>query len=121
MPIGRFYEAILNTPSGVPEVKPEEPATSVKKAGEASPEAEASQQPAKRGRKPKAKADPAATATAGTAPTASPAASPKDTAKEVAAKASSLASANTTPSPPSVRHSAFPPSLPRLTQLTHTP
>lgn len=78
MPIGRFYEAVLNTPQPVPQVKPEDPATTVKKA------------------KPKAKADSAATATAGTAPTASPAASPADTAKEAAKRASSLAS-----SPPS--------------------
>ncbi|KAL1867889.1 hypothetical protein Daus18300_006164 [Diaporthe australafricana] len=85
MPIGRFYEAILNTPQPIPDVKPEEPASSVK----AAQEEEAVKEPAKRGRKPKAKAEPAATATAGTTPQASPAADLKETAKQVAAKTSS--------------------------------
>ncbi|KUI70000.1 hypothetical protein VM1G_05314 [Cytospora mali] len=96
MPIGRFYEAILNTPQSVPEVKPEEPASTVKKA-QGIPEPEASPEPAKRGRKPKAKTEPAATATAGNAPTASPAASATETAKEVADKASSLSSSASAP------------------------
>lgn len=94
MPIGRFYEAILNTPQPIPDVKPEEPASSVKAAQE-------EKEPAKRGRKPKAKTEPAATATAGSSPTASPAASMKETAKEAAAKNSSPSSSSP---PPSVRH-----------------
>lgn len=85
MPMGAFYEAILNTPQPIPDVKPEEPATSVKENLQQQAEA-ADAAPAKRGRKPKAKTEPAATATAGTAPTASAAASPKATAKEAAAK-----------------------------------
>lgn len=85
MPMGAFYEAILNDPQPIPDVKPEEPASSVKE--NLQQQAEASDgAPAKRGRKPKAKAEPAATATAGSAPTASAAASPKATAKEAAAK-----------------------------------
>lgn len=85
MPMGSFYEAILNTPQPIPDVKPEEPASSVKE--NLQQQAEASDAaPAKRGRKPKAKTEPAATATAGSAPTASAAASPKATAKEAAAK-----------------------------------
>lgn len=104
MPIGRFYEAILNTPQGFPQVKPEEPATTVKKAQEATPEA-------------KAKAESAATATSGTAPTASPAASAAETAKEVAAKASSLASSSADAPPPSVRQQDHVPQT-RPTPLT---
>ncbi|KAK2599502.1 hypothetical protein N8I77_011253 [Diaporthe amygdali] len=94
MPIGRFYEAILNTPQPIPDVKPEEPASSVK----AAQEEESTKEPAKRGRKPKAKAEPAATATAGTSPTASPAANLKETAKEAAAKNSSPSSSSPPPS-----------------------
>ncbi|ROW07541.1 hypothetical protein VPNG_07128 [Cytospora leucostoma] len=101
LPIGRFYEAILNTPQGFPQVKPEEPATPVKKAQEATSKAEA-----------KAKAEPAATATSGTAPTASPAASPAETAKEVAAKASSLASSSSNASPSSIATSPPAPTPP---------
>ncbi|KAG6361712.1 hypothetical protein INS49_009940 [Diaporthe citri] len=97
MPIGRFYEAILNTPQPIPDVKPEEPASSVK----AAQEEEASKEPAKRGRKPKAKTEPAATATAGTTPKASPAANIKETAKEVAAKTSSASSPSSSSPPPS--------------------
>lgn len=85
MPMGAFYEAILNTPQPIPDVKPEEPATSVKENLQQQAEA-ADAAPAKRGRKPKAKTEPAASATAGSAPTASAAASPKATAKEAAAK-----------------------------------
>lgn len=85
MPMGAFYEAILNTPQPIPDVKPEAPASSVKE--HLQQEADASEAaPAKRGRKPRAKPEPAATATAGSAPTASSAASPKATAKEAAAK-----------------------------------
>lgn len=58
MPIGAFYEAILNTPQPIPDVKPEEPASSVKEAqAQAQAQApEAEKEPAKRGRKPKPKA-----------------------------------------------------------------
>ena len=100
MPIGRFYEAILNTPQPIPDVKPEEPASSVK----ATQEGDSPKEPAKRGRKPKAKTEPAATATAGTSPTASPAASIKETAKEVAAKTSSASSPSSSSPPPSVSY-----------------
>lgn len=108
MPIGAFYEAILNSKS-IPEVKPEEPATTVKETlAKSEPEAEAPKEAPKRGRKPKAasptpKTEPAATATASTAPTASPAATAKATAKEAAnaAKASSVSSPiSTSTSPP---------------------
>lgn len=92
MPIGAFYEAILNTPQPIPDVKPEEPASSVKEAEAA---AEASKEPAKRGRKPKPKPEPAATATAATTPTASPAATATATAKE-AAEAAAKSSVSTT-------------------------
>lgn len=97
MPIGAFYEAILNTPQPIPDVKPEEPATSVKEnlrqaaAAEPEPEPESNEAPApaaRRGRKPKAKTEPAATATASAAPTASPAANQRATAKQAAAKSS---------------------------------
>lgn len=104
MPMGAFYEAILNTPQPIPDVKPEEPATSVKEnlrqaAAEAEPESSEAPAPAaKRGRKPKAKTEPAATATASAAPTASPAATQKATAKEAAAKSSV-----STPSPDPTR------------------
>lgn len=108
MPIGAFYEAILNRKQPIPDVKPEEPATTVKeKLAKSEPEAEA-KEPAKRGRKPKTisptptKTDPAATATASTAPTASPAATAKATAKEAAnaAKASSVSSPSSDSSSP---------------------
>lgn len=95
MPMGAFYEAILNTPQPIPDVKPEEPASSVKEAEEA-----VAKEPAKRGRKPKPKPEPAATATAATAPTSSPAATAKATAKEAAEVASkSSVSTRTTTSP----------------------
>lgn len=74
MPIGRFYEAILNTPQPIPDVKPEEPASSAKENLEADADATTTKESAKRGRKPKA--EPAATATAPSAPTASPAKEP---------------------------------------------
>lgn len=104
MPIGAFYEAILNSKQPIPEVKPEEPATTVKETlAKSEPEAEAPKEAPKRGRKPKAasptpKTEPAATATASTAPTASPAATAKATAKEAAnaAKASSVSSPTST-------------------------
>ncbi|KAG8169326.1 hypothetical protein KVR01_000071 [Diaporthe batatas] len=105
MPIGRFYEAILNSGQPIPAVKPEEPASSVK----AAQEEDSPKEPAKRGRKPKVKAEPAATATAGSSPTASPAASIKETAKQVAAKTSSPPSIGTsppTPMPPPTQSSA---------------
>lgn len=113
MPIGPFYEAILNSRQPIPEVKPEEPATTVKEnLANADAEADAPKEAPKRGRKPKAaaptptKTDPAATATASTAPTASPAATAKAAAKEAAnaAKASSVSpptsSASSSSSPP---------------------
>lgn len=110
MPIGAFYEAILNSKQPIPDVKPEEPATTVKEnRAKSEPETEAPKEAPKRGRKPKAaaasptpsKTDPAATATASTAPTASPAATAKATAKEAAnaAKASSVSSISTSISP----------------------
>lgn len=90
MPIGRFYEAVLNTPQPLPEVKPEDPATTVKKATNAA--------------ESKAKTESAATATAGTAPTASAAANPTETAKEAADKASSLSSSSGSPPPSVILH-----------------
>lgn len=95
MPVGRFYEAVLNTPQPVPEVKPEDPATTVKETTKAAAS--------------KGEPESAATATAGTAPTASSAASPQETAKEAADKASSLASSTSGSPPPSVRqHFLYP-------------
>lgn len=101
-PIGAFYEAILNSKQPIPDVKPEEPATTVKEnLAKAEADADATKEPAKRGRKPKttptpSKTDPASTATASTAPTASPAATAKAAAQEAstAAKASSVSSAS---------------------------
>lgn len=113
MPIGAFYEAILNTPQPLPDVKPEEPATPVKenlqqqeretaeatKASASEEKDTAAPTTARRGRKPKNAApskasDPAATATAATAPTASPSSTAKATAKQAqaAAKSSSVSS-----------------------------
>lgn len=108
MPIGAFYEAILNSKQPIPDVKPEEPATTVKEnLAKSAPEAKAPKEAPKRGRKPKAaatpsKADPAATATASSAPTASPAATAKATAKEAAsaAKASSVSPTSTSSTSP---------------------
>lgn len=123
MPMGSFYEAILNTPQPIPDVKPEEPASTVKEHLQQQEAADAA--PAKRGRKPKAaKTEPAATATAGSAPTASAAASPKATAKEAAAKST------VSPSSPDARVAAAavsspsaeasPPPLPTPTPPTST-
>lgn len=123
MPMGAFYEAILNTPQPIPDVKPEEPATSVKENLQQQAEA-AEAAPAKRGRKPKAKTEPAATATAGTAPTASAAASPKATAKEAAAKSTVSSSspdarvAATVPSASSAAETSPPVSTPLPTTET---
>lgn len=124
MPIGAFYEAILNTPQPIPDAKPEEPASSVKAA-----EAEAAKEPAKRGRKPKPKPEPAATATAATTPTASPAATAKATAKEAAAVAAKSSVSTSTTSPAREAAAGLPPSastspqpvLPTTTTTTPPP
>lgn len=117
MPMGAFYEAILNTPQPIPDVKPEEPASSVKESLQQQ-QAEASDTaPAKRGRKPKAKTEPAATATAGSAPTAPAAASPKATAKEAAAAKSTVSSS----SPDARSAAAVPPASAETSPPVPTP
>lgn len=92
MPIGAFYEAILNTPQLIPDVKPEEPASSVKEA-----EAEAAKEPAKHGRKPKPKEPESESAAAATTKSSVSTTSPGGA---TAAGLSSSSSSSSSSSPP---------------------
>lgn len=101
MPIGSFYEAILNTPQPIPDVKPEEPASSVKEhlqqeeeGGADEAAAAAGKEPAKRGRKPKPVKE-AATAAAKTSVSSSSSSSPP-----AAAAAADRSTAPPVPTPP---------------------
>lgn len=114
MPIGRFYEAILNDPQPIPDVKPEEPASSVKevqkKKSEPKVDTEAPAPKSTRGKKPKEeKAAPVP---------ASAAAAPSKTAPK--SKTASKPLPKTMPSAPETSASAPPPS-PSVSTLPPVP
>lgn len=125
MPIGSFYEAILNTPQPIPDVKPEEPASSVKEHLQqqeaAADEAETpAKEPAKRGRKPKPVKEAATAAAKTSVSSSSPPAAGADAgdAGGAGASSSSSSSAADLTAPPSSSSSPPAPTPPPTEEST---